>query len=312
MSPTPLALLDKRVVVVTGKGGVGKTTVALALALEGARRGRRTLLAELAGSHQVSAAFGQPSRGYAITELSPGLSTLSITPQAAIEDYVVQQLRFKALYRLAFENRVMAPFMAAVPGLHDVVQLGKIWELEQARDPRGRPVWDWIIVDAPATGHGLTLLSSPRSMMALTVAGPFHDNARLVRDMVEDPERTALALVALPEELPVNETLDLYARLGALQGQVALCVLNELHPEPFEALAAWPELRAVFAGDDPALSDAVRFTDHQVARARSQREARERLHRGLPVAHAELPFLFRRDLDPEALGRLGRSLLGAP
>ena len=251
MAGTPQGLLQKRVVVVTGKGGVGKTTVALSLALEGARQGKRSLLVELAGSHQVAAVFGKPAGGYALQQLTPMLSTLSITPQEAIEDYVVQQLRFRALYRVVFENRVMAPFVAAVPGLHDVVQLGKVWELEQATT-QGHPDWDLIVVDAPATGHGLTLLNSPRSMMDLTVTGPFHDNARLVRDLVEDPDRTALVLVALPEELPVNETLDLYERLGAMRDQVGLCVLNEVHPEPFSDLQAWPELRAALESPDPA------------------------------------------------------------
>jgi len=311
MAATPQGLLDKRVVVVTGKGGVGKTTVALSLALEAARQGQRTLLAELAGSHQVPAVFGQASQGYEQQQLAPRLSTLSITPEAAIEDYVVQQLRFRALYRVVFENRVMAPFVAAVPGLHDVVQLGKIWELEQATDLRGRATWDLIVVDAPATGHGLTLLTSPRSMMALTVAGPFHDNARLVRDLVEDPSRTALVLVALPEELPVNETLDLYERLDELQAQVGLCVLNERHPEPFDALEAWPGIRSALAQGPAPMAQAVGLIDRQVARAQAQRTARRRLEEGLSVPTVELPFLFHRRLTQDDLTGLGRRLTEA-
>jgi anion-transporting ArsA/GET3 family ATPase len=310
MAPSPDGLLDKRVVVVTGKGGAGKTTVALALAMEAARQGKRTLVAELAGGHQIPTVFGLATAGYEILPLAPRLSTLSITPKAAIEDYVVQQLRFRTLYRLVFENRVMAPFIAAVPGLHDVVQLGKIWELEQLMASSKRPEWDLIVVDAPATGHGLTMLSSPSAMMALTVAGPFHDNARLVQELIVDADRTALVLVALPEELPVNETLDLYSQLGEMSSQVGLCVLNEVHTEPFRDVRTWQRWRAHFQSGSPGLRDAARFTDRVVARTESQRSARQRLHQGLPVPHVELPFLYRRDLSPTDLASLGKTLCG--
>ncbi len=311
MTSSSHGLLEKRVVVVTGKGGVGKTTVALALGAEAARRGRRTLVAELSGSHQAPGRFDQQGRGYEILELAPDLFTMSITPQEAIEDYVVQQLRFRSLYRVVFENRVMAPFMAAVPGLHDLVQLGKVWEQERATTKRDQPAWDLIIVDAPATGHGLTLLNAPRSMMDLTTAGPFYDNARRVQQLVEDPVRTALVLVALPEELPVNETLDLYAQLGTMASQVELCVLNEMHPEPFDALETWSDIRPHLPqGSDP-WAEAVRFTGQWVDRALAQRTARNQLRAALPVPHVELPFLFQRDLGPGQLASLGQTLCGS-
>ena len=300
-----MSWLDKRVLVVTGKGGVGKTTVAAALALRAARRGRRVVLAETQGAQRVPGLFGAASRGYRLTRLEGSLYTISLDSDSAIEDYVIQQIKVRALYKMVFQNRVMAPFLRALPGLHDLVQLGKIWDLERQRRDR-RFDWDLLVVDAPATGHGLSMLNAPQSMMDLTVAGPFHDNAKLIRDLFHDRTRTGLVLVALPEEVPVNETLDLYSRLGAYREQVDLCVLNEVRPAPMHDLDAWDRARPhLAAAADEAMAEALAFTDRAVHRARRLRAARARLSDGLPCPLVELPFLFDRDLGADQLAALG-------
>jgi len=299
-------LLARRVVIVTGKGGVGKTTVASAIALAAAERGRKVALCETQGSRRVPDLFDRPSKGYKLTEVHPGLSTLSITSDQAIEDYILQQVKVRALYKLAFKNRVMGPFMRAVPGLHDLVQLGKVWDLERLRDA-GEPTWDLVVVDAPATGHGLTMLKSPQSMMDLTVAGPFHDNAKLIRDLVVDAQRTALVLVSLPEEMPVNETIELYERLEGFRAQVALSVLNEVHPTVIGHPDTWPRAREHLAGR-AELAEAVRFADRAHVREVAQATARRRLADALPCALAELPFLFHRDLRLRDLKGLATAL----
>lgn len=319
-----MSLFDKRVLVVTGKGGVGKTAVALALGQAAASRGLRTLVAEVAGGAQAPAVYGRPSQGYRGTPLGPGFTAMTITPEEALEDYLVGQLRFRSLYRLAFQNRVVGPFVAAVPGLHDLIQLGKIMDLERQHRPDGRgPTWDLIVVDAPATGHGLTMLDAPDSMMALTVAGPFYENSRLVRDLFRDGARTSLVLVTTPEELPVNETVELYERLGAYRAQVQLVVLNQVYAEPFAALERWPaarehlldHTRSRLAGSESvhavALAEAVRWTDRHVARARRQRALDGRLAATLPVRLVRLPFLGSRALDADGVGRLARVLEAA-
>lgn len=303
-----MKLLSRRVVLVTGKGGVGKTTVAAALACASAATGRRTLLVELGGARRAPEIWGRPGRGYTAAPMAPNVDTLSVTSDEAIEDYILQQIRVKALYNLVFRNRVMGPFLDAVPGLHDLVQLGKVFDLER-ETRRGRRAWDLIVVDAPATGHGLTLLSSPSVMMDLTVAGPFHEGAKLVRDLFADPARTALVLVTLPEEMPLNETVGLYSQLDATQGQVALCVLNEVHPEPFPDLERWSQALPHLRGQ--GCDDAVDFADRAVRRALRQREARARLAQAVPVPLLELPYLFRRDLSGADMDALGQELEAA-
>ncbi len=300
---------DGRVVLVTGKGGVGKTTVAAALALGVARMGRRVLLCETAGSTGVPRLFGRTGNRYQPSELAPGLWTMSITSAAATEDYVVQQIRFRKLYHMVFRNRVMGPFLDAVPGLNDLIQLGAVWDMERKRE-RGRPMWDLIVVDAPATGHGLTLLHSPRAMMDLTVAGAFHENAKLIAGLFEDASRTSLVLVSLPEELPVNETIELYRGLDDLQPLVRAVVLNEVQPCPVPDPAWYREHRdALRAGANAAGVEAIDLADQGLIRYERQEEARRRLGTlGRPVV--DLPFLYRRELGQEDLTSLAGSLVG--
>lgn len=299
-----MSVLDRRVILVTGKGGVGKTTVAASLAIEAASQGHRTLLCETQGSTRVPPLFHKKEATYDAQPLAPNLFTLTITGEKAIEDYIVQQVKVRAIYKMVFKNRIMGPFVDGVPGLHDLVQLGKVFDLERDRT-FGRPVWDKIIVDAPATGHGLTMLDAPRAMMELTVAGPFHEAARKVHELFVDPKKTGIVLVTLPEEMPVNETLDLHERLGSYRDQVALCVLNEVHPAPFECLDAWPPAREVLT--DAALAESVQLTDKAVARAHLQQTARDRLS-VLPCPIVELPIETTRRLGQTQLERLGRRL----
>lgn len=286
------ALSDRRVVLVTGKGGVGKTTVSVALALAAAKLGKRVLLCETQGATRVPALFGRPGKGYEPVQVAPNLWTLSITPADAIQEYVLLQLHFVRLYRMVFKNRVMGPFVDAVPGLHDLVQLGKVWFAEREEEG-GRPRWDLIVVDAPATGHGLTMLGAPRAMMDLTRRGPFYENARQIAELVEDARRTALVLVTLAEEMPLRETEMLHERLGAQRALVAGLVLNEVHPVPMPEPASWPRDRELLLRGGAA--GVVRVVDTELRALANQADARVRM-RALGAPVAELPFLFRRDL----------------
>lgn len=303
-----MSLFDRRILLVTGKGGVGKSTVSAALGLEAAAQGKRTLIVEVSGCKRMEEIFNIRDESYEPRVVGPRLSVLSITPEEAIQDYVVQVIRFKKLYKLAFQNRVMGPFIEAVPGLHDAIQLGKVFDLERESGTFGGKTWDLIIVDAPATGHGLTMLAAPRSMMELTRAGPLYDGVKRVHDVIDDPSVTGIVLVSIPEDMPINETLELYHRLGSTRAQVRLAVLNELFPSPAAAPAdweAWRQGRA--AAPHSPEGEAQDLGDRWFSRVQRQDRCRARL-RQLPVPQADLPFRFHRGLSTAELGEMGRAL----
>jgi anion-transporting ArsA/GET3 family ATPase len=311
--PAPRSLSEPwpRILLVTGKGGVGKTTVSAALATAFAARGERVVIVETSGARVVPGLFGTSTEGYEPASVARGIHTISVTPRAALEDYVVQQIKIRRLYKLVFENRIMGPFIDAVPGLHDALQLGKVMDLER-ETLRGGPVWDRIIVDAPATGHGLTMLDAARAMMDMTRAGPMYEGLKQVHDVLDDPTKTGLVLVALPEEMPVNETLDLWGRLGKTRQQVQLCVLNQVRDRP-AAAPDWSALRAALSQVPSApLAECADIVDHWMRRVERQDGARQRLSAGLPVPVHDLPALPHRVESLADLTALGGALFAAP
>src|SRR5262249_47953117 len=157
-------ILDKRLVFVTGKGGVGKTTVAAALGLVAARAGKRTIVCEVAQQDRMSRVFRREGVGFSETRLATDLYAISIDPQQSMEHYRREQIKPSALYGVLFDNRLFQYFSAATPGLRELATMGKVWELAQfeRRDPETEP-YDLVIVDAPSTGHGLGFLRTPRT-----------------------------------------------------------------------------------------------------------------------------------------------------
>jgi anion-transporting ArsA/GET3 family ATPase len=295
-------LLAKALVVVTGKGGVGKTTVAAALGLAAARRGLRTIVAEVAARDDVSRALG--GSGAHEDELADGLHHISIDPQAAMEEYLGDQLPARPLADLLASSSIFTYFAAATPGLRELLTVGKVWELAQdtRRTPGGRP-YDLVVLDAPATGHGVAILTAPRTFAQAARVGRIARQGRTIDEMLSDPARTGVVAVARPEEMPVNETLALERSLRERAGlPVDLVVANGVLPGRFTA----GEERAVAALGAEHAPVAAALAAH--ARHRTQQAQLVRLRRGAAAPVVTLPFVFEPELGARALTALSRLL----
>src|SRR5512137_169527 len=205
-------LLDRRLVVVTGKGGVGKSTVSAALAVLAARRGKRVLVTEIDARERIAPMLGGRPSGPVVRPVLPGISTVNVDPRHSLEEYALLVVKVRAIYQAVFENRVVRFFLRAVPSLAETLMLGKV--LHEARsEERGRPRWDLVIVDAPATGHAVQLLGVPRALFDTLPGCPLRRDAEWMQALLTDPAKTSVVLVCLPEEMPVSETVELDAQI---------------------------------------------------------------------------------------------------
>jgi anion-transporting ArsA/GET3 family ATPase len=303
-------LLDKRLIFVTGKGGVGKSTVSAALGMAAARRGRRTIVAELSYQDRIARAFHGEDSHFAEVEIGDGLWTISIDPQHALEEYLRMQIRVKAMADLLSGSRVFQYFAVATPGMSELVTMGKVWELAQSeRRTKGAMRYDLVIVDAPATGHGVGMLTSPRTFAEIARVGPIANQGRAIHETVTDPRHTGIVAVALPEEMPVNETLELEDRLqGAVGTGLDAIVVNAVYPERFSKADAERLRTAAENGHRPEAAGALRAALTEYERARSQRTHLRRLRREASTPVLTLPFLFEPNVGLEEWRRLGREL----
>jgi anion-transporting ArsA/GET3 family ATPase len=306
-------ILDKRLVFVTGKGGVGKTTVAAALGVVAARMGKRTIVCEVAQQERMSRVFRREGVGYSETRLETDLYAISIDPQESMDEYLRHQVKPSALYALLFDNRLFQYFAAATPGMRELVTIGKIWELAQfeRRNPHALP-FDLVIVDAPSTGHGLGFLRTPRTFRDAARVGPISRQAGKIDAFICDPESTGVVAVALPEEMPVNETVDfdrqLYDELGK---ELDAVVVNALLPERFDAAEADRIEQAAAANGSPGVDAALKAALFEHRRARTQRAELERLSAHLAREPITLPFLFEPELDLRSFELLSTELEAA-
>lgn len=256
---------DARLLLVSGKGGVGKTAVAAALAARAGASGRRVLLVSTDGRGDAAALFGRSDPGYQPTKLSPGLHGLTAEFDPLLEDFVrtIAPIGFVASRILA--SPTFRYFTRATPGLPDLLLLGKIRELFR----RKKPAWDLIVVDAPATGHAISLFSMPRTVLATVPAGPIRHVAADLDTIFSDRALTLLVAVAEPAEFAAREAEELVDEAREKGGlETALLVVNrvgrsgraETLPRGELPILRIPELEGPSApGESPFAADEAFF-----------------------------------------------------
>jgi anion-transporting ArsA/GET3 family ATPase len=300
-------LLDKRLIFVTGKGGVGKSTVAAALGVLGARHGLRTMVAELSSQQRVQGLFDRYGEQFEEVQLAPRLFTISIDPEHAMDEYL--RVKAGALGHALAASRLFQTFAMATPGMRELLTIGKVWELAQLhRRTRGASPYDLVIVDAPATGHGLGLLRTPRTFADIARVGPIAHQGRAISQTLADPEFTGVVAVATPEEMPVNETLSLCQAVEREQMALDMVVLNGLYPVRFDSGEVDQLADALERSRSQLSRSALRAALAEHARAENQREQHARLKAGVNGRLVELPYVFAENLGPRQVESLADAL----
>lgn len=302
-------LLDLEFVTVIGKGGVGKTTVTAALALAAAARGKRVLIAMCNVKERLSWLLEVPPIGPDVRHLMPNVDAVNMTPSHALAEYGMMILKVRALYRAIFENRWVSAFLRGTPGIEAWSMLGKaFWHSTQDFLEDGSRRYDLVILDAPATGHGLEMLRVPKVLVEVAPPGLLRREAERAWELFHDAKRAGVALVTLPEDMPTSETLELYDVVTReLELPVAGLVVNGTLPVVFD-----PEERGVIAGLPARLGEQSGLTSLAAAsRVRALREDMQddsfaRLAR-IPAPRTDLPLLFVPEFRRAAIETLAAS-----
>jgi anion-transporting ArsA/GET3 family ATPase len=298
-----------RVLIVAGKGGVGKTTVTAAVARMASRLGLSTLIVEIEGKSGLGATFGHPDPlTYEEVVLLPAeggraeVRARTLTPDDALVEYLIDH-GLKRVSKRLVSSGALDVVATAVPGLRDILVLGKVKSLERASAA------DLIVVDAPAAGHAVTFLTSARGLLDAFRVGPIRTQAQDVVSLLSDPKRCQVLLVTLPEETPVNEAVETAFKIEDRVGvSLTPLVVNGVYPAA-EGLAELGPDRAGGGGlapeDAAALRAAAAF---RLGRQALQAEQIGRLAEALPLPQLRLPYLFSAELGPGEVERLAEAL----
>jgi anion-transporting ArsA/GET3 family ATPase len=311
---TPLH--ERRFLVLSGKGGVGRTTVAAAIARAAADAGKRVLIAQASSAERLGRLFGRFGPvGTDVVTLAPGIDAVNMTPQSALHEYGLMVLRSELVYRALFENRAVRGFLGAIPGLDAYAMLGKAW-WHTTEMKGGRPRYDLVILDGPASGHSALMLRIPNAILHAMPKGPLSGDARAMRALLTDPTRAALVIVTLPEELPARETSELAAAArGTLQMPLGPLIVNAVPADTLSGPGA-DALLAPFQGaggtGDAALDATLRLAASLRSHRRLAEETLARLRRDPGGPMLLLPRLPTADLGPEQVAVLAACIAAGP
>jgi anion-transporting ArsA/GET3 family ATPase len=292
-------LLDLKLVFVTGKGGVGKTTVASALALFASSRGKRVLICEVDARGDVAGFYEAPPTGFHEKEILPGLFAMTMDTEASLREYLKLQLRIPVVGRIGPLAKAFDFVATAAPGVREILTVGKLCYEVRER------AFDLVVVDAPASGHIIGQLAAPQAINNLVKVGLIRSQTDWMLEILSDPRTTGLVAVCTPEEMPVNETIELAERVRSeTTVQLSAVVVNRVLPElfgrkeeeVFDALSSTgptAELDALVGGDAGPVLNAARLAV-TMRRTRSTHlvRLREGIDGSVPLLY--LPYLFTR------------------
>ena len=291
-------LLDKRFVAVTGKGGVGRTVVSLIIGHAASRRGKRVLVCLCNAPSRYSDLVGGLVIDDSIRSVSGRLDIVNLEPRASREEYGLAILKNRLLHRLIFGSRVVRAFLDAVPGLSEWAILGKATFHALERTPDGEYIYDLVILDSPTTGHALDILALPRAIASSVPAGRISEEARQRLDLMEDPNMCEVVPVTVPEEIPVNECIELVESVLKLGLPVERVVVNMVSKfdRPF-----LERIRRELAGNEAEPQSWLLPAAIVSGRERDQEENIERLGSMVPLPRIELPLVAGGYLDEAPL-----------
>lgn len=301
MPSAPTSLFDRRLLIVAGKGGVGKTTVACALGLLAAQLGKRTLLAEVDGVGRAAALLGvAPGPLGTACPVRPGLAVMSVEGSAALAEYLGIIIPVKRFLQAVLSSRIYQYFVAAAPGLKELMTIGKIWYEAERTGEDGKRQWDIVVLDAPATGHSMQYLGMPRAANEVFHAGLVGRESQRLVDMLTDPALTAINLVSTAEEMPVNETREMYGRIrNELEMPLGCLFVNRLHRTKItgEALRRLDRcIASIGNGKEKSLAtEALQRAREELGWAAINRRYLAELRAEIDLPLVEIPYLFAEE-----------------
>jgi len=296
----------RRFLFITGKGGVGKTTVTAALARSLAARGLKVLVTVCGAKERLGALLGGPPLRSTISELAPNISGVQLVSEVALREYGLMKLKNRVVVDAIFDSKYVAGFLNGTPGMKEWSLLGKAW-FHSTEEEGGRPRFDVVLFDAPATGHGLDMLRVPKVIVEIAPPGVLRSDAERAWEMFRDPARSGVVVVTLPEEMPINESLELCSALRTeLTLPIAEIVVNSLLSPLFSQAEASALERLSVLEDGSAARAVLNSGVRRATRERIQMESLTRLTAlGVPLRKLEL--LMDGAATPEAVLRLSRN-----
>jgi len=304
-------LFNKRIVVVSGKGGVGKTTISTVIAIAAKKLGKKVLVCEINTIEKVAPSLGYPESNGDIQEIENNLSTVNIIPNKAMEEYGIMMLKSKMLYNAIFNNKYAKKFLSAIPGLSETLIWGKIRFHEQEKLSDGSNKYDLIIVDAPATGHGIALLKLPIAILSILQKGALANEGKELYSLLTDKNRTSINIVTIPEELPVNEAQELVNTVkNELNMPLGYLFINANSPKLFTAQEE-SLYKSIFSIKNKEICTLKRAADYRLSREKlNQKYIKVALHH-LDLPSVIFPYLFIEKIERKDFEYLADILLNS-